>query len=96
MDLYSDVLTKHRQAIRSAAFRHNARSISLVGSITRGEDTSASDYDFLVDFLPGTTLFDIAGLQIELKDLLNRDVDVIPLSGLKERCSGMLDDAVPL
>ena len=96
MDPYNAVLTKHRQAIRSAAFRHKARSIALVGSVARSEDTEASDYDFLVDFLPGTTLFDMAGLQIELENLLERNVDIISLSGLKEHCRGMLADAIPL
>ncbi len=96
MDRRDDVLDKHRETIRSEAFRHNARSISLVGSIARGEDTNASDYDFLVDFLPGTTLFDMAGLQIELESLLGKSVDIISLSGLKERCRGMLSDAIPL
>ena len=91
-----DILGTHRAAIREAALRNNARSIALVGSVARGEDTSASDYDFLVDFLPGTSLFDIAGLRIELEDLLDSTVDVISLAGLKDHCRGMLDDAIPL
>lgn len=96
MGRYNDVLDKHRYAIRSEALRHNARSIALVGSVARRDDTDASDYDFLVDFLPGTTLFDMAGLQIELERLLESKVDIVSAAGLKDRCRGMLTDAIPL
>ncbi len=92
----NDILVVHRAAIRRAALRNNARSIALVGSVARGEDTDASDYDFLVDFLPGTSLFDIAGLRIELADLLEGTVDVISLAGLRSHCRGMLEDAIHL
>ncbi len=92
----NDVLDKHREAIRSEALRHNARWIALVGSVARGEDTANSDYDFLVDFLPGTSLFDMAGLQIQLEDLLGTKVDIVSVAGIKDYCRGMLADAVPL
>jgi len=96
MSRYHDVLDKHRDAIRSEALRHNARSIALVGSVARGNDTDASDYDFLVDFLPGTTLFDIAGLKIQLEDLLGSKVDVVSVAGLRDYCQGMLSESIPL
>lgn len=96
MDPYSKVLCHHRETIRSIALRHKARSIALVGSVARGESTNSSDYDFLVGFLPGTTLFDIAGLQMELQDLLKGQVDVISVVGLKDHCRGLLEDAIRL
>ena len=91
-----DVLGTHREAIRCAAARHNARSIALVGSVARGDDTDVSDYDFLTDFLPGTTLFDIAGLKVALEDLLGREVDVVCAADLKDKYRGMLKEAIPL
>ncbi|MDP2153461.1 MAG: nucleotidyltransferase [Methylotenera sp.] len=42
----------------------------------RGNDTNDSDLDLLVDVLPGTTLFDLGGLQVELEDLLGVPVDL--------------------
>lgn len=96
MDRRDEVLVRHREAIRAAASRHNASSIALVGSVARGDDADSSDYDFLAEFLPGTTLFDIAGLELELQDLLGRDVDVVEASALKEKCRGMLEDAILL
>lgn len=42
-----------------------------------GADQDGSDLDLLVDPLPGTTLFDLGGLQIELEDLLGVPVDLL-------------------
>ncbi len=50
MSRRDEVLVKHRKAILAAAKRSKARSIALVGSVARQEDTAESDYDFLVDF----------------------------------------------
>lgn len=39
----------------------------LVGSTARGGDTELSDCDFLADFAPGTTYFDLSDLVAELQ-----------------------------
>ena len=91
-----DVLVKHGAAIRAAAERNRARAIALVGSVARGDDSADSDYDFLVDFEEGVTLFDIGGLEADLEDLLGANVDVVPRSCLRESCRAMLDDAIAL
>ena len=90
------MLNTHREAIRAAALRHNVRALALVGSVARSEDTEASDYDFLADFLPEASLFDISGLKSELEDLLESEVDVVYARGVREHCRGMFDDAIPL
>jgi predicted nucleotidyltransferase len=43
-------LKANRQAIRDIAARHRALSISIFGSVARGDDKENSDYDFLVSF----------------------------------------------
>ena len=96
MSRREDVLTKHREAIRQAAARRNADSIALVGSVARGDDSDDSDYDFLARFAEGASLFDLAGLQSDLTELLGHDVDVISVGGLKDKHRGMLDDAITL
>ena len=63
----SEVLEKNRQAIREATTRFNAANPRVFGSVARGEDRPDSDLDILVDALPGTTLFDLGGLQVELE-----------------------------
>ena len=90
------ILKTHRGAIRDAAHRNKAASIALVGSGARGEDNDDSDYDFLVDFLPDISLFDMAGLQLELEDLLGRNVDVVPSHCLRDTHRSILEDAIPL
>ena len=90
------VVGLHRTAIREAAARNKARSIALMGSIARDDDTEGSDFDFLVDFDDGFTLFDIGGLQADLGELLGADVDVVPRSCMRESHRSMLEDSIVL
>ena len=69
--------------IRLIAARHKATSVAVFGSVARGEDTENSDYDFLVDFTAGATLFDHFHLQEELSSFLQLPVDVVSRRGLK-------------
>ena len=96
MSRRDDILTMHREPIRQAAARRKADSIALVGSVARGDDSDDSDYDFLAQFAKGASLFDLAGLQLDLQELLGRDVDVISVGGLKGKHRSMLDDAITL
>lgn len=52
------VLGEHREVIRAAA--NNAALIALVRPVARGDDGPDSDYDFLVTFTKGASLFDQA------------------------------------
>ena len=90
------ILGEHRDAILAAAAANKATSIALVGSVARGEDTSRSDYDFLANFAEGASLFDHAGLELALEDVLGAEVDVISRGGLKPKHAGIIADAIPL
>ena len=96
MSRRAEILGHHRAAIREAARKRNAASIALAGSVARGTDSAGSDYDFLVGFDQGITLFDIGGLKADLEDLLGAEVDVVPLSCLRDGYRTMLADAIPL
>lgn len=63
--------------------RMGVLSISLFGSVARGEAGPDSDVDVLVDLAPGVTLFDLVGIQHHLEDLIGVRVDVAPADGLK-------------
>ena len=93
------VLGRHRKALKEAVARHNGESVALVGSVARGDDTAASDYDFLVRFKPGTGLFTVVRLQRALREILDGEVDVM-INGeqfRKGRCAeSALRDAVHL
>lgn len=90
------ILGEHREAIRAAAAANKASSIALAGSVARGEDTAGSDCDFLATFEAGASLFDLAGLRLDLQELLGGDVDVISVGGLKPKHADMLAEAITL
>ena len=73
----SQALHQHRDAICLAAARHRVVNPRVFGSALHGDDADGSDLDLLVDPLPGTTLFDLGGLQDELQVLLGIPVDVL-------------------
>jgi predicted nucleotidyltransferase len=73
----SVALRQHRDAIYRAAGRFRVANPRIFGSALRGDDSEGSDLDLLVDALPGTTLFDLGGLQDELEELLGVRVDVV-------------------
>lgn len=90
------IVEARRDEIRALVRRHRGRSAALFGSVARGEDTAASDIDFLVDFEAGSSLFDLLHLQDELAALLGCPVDVVSVGGLKPRDAHIRSEALPL
>ena len=78
----SQALNQHRDAVCLAAARYRVVNPRVFGSVLHGHDQVGSDLDLLVDALPGTTLFDLGGLQDELQELLGVSVDVLTLNDL--------------
>ena len=70
-------IDQKRSAVREAATRFRAANPRVFGSVLHGNDLDGSDLDLLVDALPGATLFDLGGLQIELEELLGVPVDLL-------------------
>ena len=81
---HDDVLGK-AGLIRTLAAAHGARSLELFGSAARGEDTPASDLDFMVELEPGRSLLDLIGLGEDLQAALGRRVDAVSKAGMKPR-----------
>lgn len=73
----SVVLDLKRNAVREAASRFRTVNPRVFGSVLYGTDRDGSDLDLLVDALPGTTLFDLGGLQDALESLLGVHVDLL-------------------
>jgi predicted nucleotidyltransferase len=73
----SIALEQHREAIRQIVSRHHVLNARVFGSVLKGEDKDDSDLDLLVDPLPGVTLFDLGGLQIELEEMMGVPVDLL-------------------
>lgn len=81
----SVALGNKRIAVRQAARRFKTANPRVFGSTAHGADTDRSDLDILVDALPGTTLFDLGGLQCELEDILGAKVDVLTPNDLPRK-----------
>lgn len=93
----SQALELNRTEVLALTARSRAVNVRVFGSARHGEDKDGSDLDLLVDALPGTTLFDLGGLQVELEELLGVCVDLLTPGDLpvkfRER---VLKDAVPV
>ncbi len=63
--------------VKALAGRFPVKNPRLFGSALSKKDHELSDIDLLVDALPGATLFDLGGLQVELEDLLGCRVDLV-------------------
>ncbi|MCZ7539822.1 MAG: nucleotidyltransferase family protein [Anaerolineae bacterium] len=64
--------------------RYRVREIGLFGSFVRAQQSEASDIDILVDFDENADLFDLVGLALFLEEQLQRKVDVVSKSALRE------------
>lgn len=73
----SIALDLNRNIVRETVSRFRAANLRVFGSALHGTDKDGSDLDLLVDALPGATLFDLGGLQVELEDLLGVHVDLL-------------------
>ena len=81
----SAALNANRASVRDAARRFRTANPRIFGSVLRGQDRDGSDLDLLVDALPGTTLFDLGGLQVTLEELLGVKVDVVTPEDLPKK-----------
>lgn len=73
----SEALATHRAALRQLVSRHQLMAPRVFGSVLNGTDRDGSDLDLLVDAPPGTTLFRLGALQVELENLLGVRVDLL-------------------
>lgn len=71
------LIESHRAEIRALAAKHGVTDVRVSGSMAREDATAASDVDLLVRPLPGTSLFDLGGLLMDVEQLLGRPVEVV-------------------
>jgi len=73
-----------RETIAAFCQRHRIRRLALFGSVLRDDFGPDSDVDVLVEFEPGApiTLFGMGAIQMELSELLGREVDLKTASSL--------------
>jgi hypothetical protein len=90
-------IREHRGEILRVAALHGAGNVLLFGSVARGEDTSESDVDFLVDVTGDTTPWFPGSLIADLEQLLGQRVQVVIRRSLSPLIrDAVLREAVPL
>jgi hypothetical protein len=77
------VLETLRDNLRDLREKYGVRSLTLFGSLARGEATDTSDVDLLVEFERPTGYFGLVRLQIFLQELLGREVDLATPASLR-------------
>lgn len=86
----------HTETLRIAK-KYGAKNIRVFGSFARGEQTKRSDIDLLVRMPKGSSLFDLAGLKIDLEKALKKKVDIVQDHCIKPALrSRILSGARPL
>jgi uncharacterized protein len=91
-----ELLRERRADLLAAASRRGASNLRVFGSVARGDDHSQSDVDFLVDFEASRSLVDVAGLILDLQEILGVPVDVVEASTLRPDDEDILADVVAL
>jgi predicted nucleotidyltransferase len=90
-------LRAHRDEIVALGRQFGVRNIRVFGSVARGEATSDSDLDLLVDVDMGHGYIDMAGFALGVEDTLGVFTQVATPRGLKLRIRDrVLREAVAL
>jgi len=90
-DSVLEILEINRDGLK----RYGVESISLFGSVARGEAGPRSDVDLLVDVDDEVTLFGLSRLKHHLEDLLGMPVDLVTTDALRPQMrSSILVEAI--
>ncbi|MBK5190486.1 MAG: nucleotidyltransferase family protein [Methanosarcinales archaeon] len=77
-----DPLEELKKTLIDVLRKHDVKKAALFGSIVRGEATEESDIDLLVEFEGRKSLLDLAGLKLDLQEIVRRNVDVLTYKSL--------------
>jgi uncharacterized protein len=62
--------------------RNDVATVRVFGSMARGEDTSSSDIDLLVEFRGRKSLLDLVRIEREFSEQLGRQVELLTPSSI--------------
>ncbi|MDR0853322.1 MAG: nucleotidyltransferase domain-containing protein [Clostridiales Family XIII bacterium] len=85
-----------KKKITPIAERYNISHMYLFGSYARNEATEKSDIDILIDRKDSKikSLFQLAGLQQELQDELEKNIDVLTEQALEDNTQRIESDRI--
>lgn len=75
-------LKKLKPLIAKILRKNGIKKAGLFGSYARGEQKKNSDIDILIEPVKGMSLFDVVGIELELKKILGRKVDLLTYNGI--------------
>lgn len=84
------VLQSQKDVIHTLARAHNISTVSVTGSVARGDATEGSDVDLICDTEADADLYDIAGFELVMEQLLGFPVQALAAGSLRSP----LDDAL--
>lgn len=67
----------HSKEVSSLCRKYHVHTLSMFGSMARGEARAESDIDLLVSFSEPVTLLQLAAFERELSTILGRQVDLV-------------------
>lgn len=76
-------LEQYQQIILPVLKRHFIKRAAIFGSFAKGNNTSDSDIDLLIEPEKDFTIFKMLRLEEEISALIKRKVDVVEYSALK-------------
>ncbi|MDO5843748.1 MAG: nucleotidyltransferase family protein [Methanocorpusculum sp.] len=83
VSIKDDVLKKLEANLPEIRERFGIETIGIFGSVSRGEDTTESDVDVMISFMPLQASYrNLLGLNHFLTDLFNRRVDLVTVNGI--------------
>jgi predicted nucleotidyltransferase len=92
-----DAIRRKRDAILRIAEQHGARDVRVCGSVARADVSNHTDLELLVRLDADRTLLDLAGLLLDLRDLLSMRVEIVTDDALRGSEGGqILKEAIAL
>ncbi len=73
----AEIIGDKRDDVLRIAGENGAFNVRVFGSVARGEAREDSDVDFIAEFREKTSIFDLVGMWLDLKELLDREVSLV-------------------
>lgn len=86
-----DDVIKQLKANLDRLSEFKVKSLSIFGSVARGEARPDSDVDFLVEFEGPATFSQYMGLKLLLEDLLGCPVDLVTRKGVRPELASYIE-----
>ncbi len=81
----NESIKKIKKSIVTILKKNDVSKAGIFGSYARGEAKKNSDIDILIRFRGRKSLFDLVGLEMELKKALKRKIDLLTYNSINPR-----------